>query len=185
MLDLLSSILLVAVIAVAAVATAAYFVLLPVFSPGPGATPFATDTRRVRQPIELDDDKRRAVLKVGYVPERVPQQLDAVIVGSGLGGLVAGALLTKAGKRVCVFEQHDQAGGCLHTFNEGGYEFDTGIHYVGEMLSKGALRFLVDQVTNGQVSWAPLKPVFDTVSRFLHAFQARHPVRTAPSACRP
>jgi all-trans-retinol 13,14-reductase len=117
-----------------------------IFRPLSGPSPFNCDTRQTRKPIECNEEKRRNVLKVGYLPERIPQRLDAVIVGSGLGGLVAGALLTKAGKRVCVFEQHDQAGGCLHTFMEGGFEFDTGIHYVGEMLSNGALRFLLDQV---------------------------------------
>jgi hypothetical protein len=99
---------------------------LLILRPSSAPSPFRRDERQPRRPIEHDEDKRRAVLKVGYVPERVPRDLDAIVIGSGLGGLVAAALLAKAGKRVCVFEQHDQAGGCLHTFTEGGLEFDTG-----------------------------------------------------------
>ena len=35
-------------------------------------------------------------------------------------------MLAKAGKKVLVLEQHDQAGGCCHTFIEKGFEFDVG-----------------------------------------------------------
>lgn len=58
--------------------------------------------------------------------DRVPAALDAVVIGSGVGGLTAAALLAKAGKRVLVLEQHDQAGGCTHTFENKGFEFDVG-----------------------------------------------------------
>lgn len=58
--------------------------------------------------------------------DRVPAALDAVVIGSGVGGLTAAALLAKAGKRVLVLEQHEQAGGCTHTFENKGFEFDVG-----------------------------------------------------------
>lgn len=48
------------------------------------------------------------------------------MVGSGIGGLTAAATLAKAGKKVLVLEQHDQAGGCCHTYIEKGFEFDVG-----------------------------------------------------------
>lgn len=56
----------------------------------------------------------------------MPQNLDVIVIGSGIGGLTAGATLAKAGKRVLVLEQHDQAGGCCHTYIEKGFEFDVG-----------------------------------------------------------
>lgn len=62
----------------------------------------------------------------GFSTARVPQDLDAVVVGSGIGGLAAACILAKVGKRVLVLEQHDQAGGCCHTFQERGTEFDVG-----------------------------------------------------------
>ncbi|MBF0439980.1 MAG: NAD(P)-binding protein, partial [Magnetococcales bacterium] len=47
-------------------------------------------------------------------PKQSP--FDAIIIGSGLGGLVAGALLTQGGKRVQVLERHDKFGGAATTF---------------------------------------------------------------------
>lgn len=44
-----------------------------------------------------------------------------------------------------------------------GYEYDPGIHYIGEMECNGMLRLLSDQLTEGQLVWAPLETQFDTV----------------------
>ena len=56
---------------------------------------------------------------------------DVIIIGSGLGGLQCGYILSKHGMKVCVLEQNSQAGGCLQTFRRGRNVFDTGFHYVG------------------------------------------------------
>ena len=44
--------------------------------------------------------------------------------------MIAGAVLSKFGKKCLLLEMHDRAGGLIHTFTEKGYEFDTGLHYV-------------------------------------------------------
>lgn len=62
----------------------------------------------------------------GFLASKVPENLDAVVIGSGIGGLGVAVLLAKVGKKVLVLEQHDRAGGCCHTFSEKGYEFDVG-----------------------------------------------------------
>ncbi|MEO5332752.1 MAG: NAD(P)/FAD-dependent oxidoreductase [Magnetococcus sp. YQC-5] len=41
---------------------------------------------------------------------------DAIIIGSGLGGLIAGAHLSQAGRRVQLLERHDKFGGAATTF---------------------------------------------------------------------
>jgi phytoene dehydrogenase-like protein len=56
--------------------------------------------------------------------------LDVAIVGGGLGGLAAAACLARAGRRVAVFEQHDEPGGFATTFARGGYTFEVSLHHL-------------------------------------------------------
>ncbi len=56
---------------------------------------------------------------------------DIVIIGSGLGGLVCGTILSKEGYSVCILEKNRQIGGCLQTYVRDKVIFDSGIHYIG------------------------------------------------------
>ncbi len=60
-------------------------------------------------------------------------KFDVVIIGSGLGGLECGVILSKEGYNVCVLEQGEVFGGCLQSFSRRGRLVDTGIHYLGSM----------------------------------------------------
>jgi len=53
---------------------------------------------------------------------------DIIIIGGGLGGLTAGAKLSKEGKKVLLIEQHDRPGGCATTFKRGDYTMEVGLH---------------------------------------------------------
>jgi all-trans-retinol 13,14-reductase len=56
-------------------------------------------------------------------------QFDAVIIGSGLGGLSSGAAFARQGFKALVLEQHDKAGGYATSFKRpGGFEFDVSLH---------------------------------------------------------
>ncbi|KAG5263041.1 hypothetical protein AALO_G00281800 [Alosa alosa] len=126
-------------------------------------SPFSLESVRPKEPIELDQRKRDKVLKKGFSRERIPENLDAIIIGSGLGGLSAAACLAKQGKRVLVLEQHDQAGGCCHTFTEKGFEFDVGLHYLGQLHKNSLLQVAFDQITEGQLEFVTLPQHFDTI----------------------
>ena len=54
------------------------------------------------------------------------QSVDVVVIGSGVGGLCCAALLVKYGYRVIVCESHSIPGGAAHSFERGGYKFDSG-----------------------------------------------------------
>ncbi|MEM9138041.1 MAG: NAD(P)-binding protein, partial [Cyanobacteria bacterium P01_F01_bin.42] len=48
------------------------------------------------------------------------------VVGAGIGGLTAGALLAKRGYPVTVYDQAYIPGGCASTFKRQGFTFDVG-----------------------------------------------------------
>ena len=64
---------------------------------------------------------------------------DALVIGSGLGGLLSGVILSRAGYHVTVLEKAAQPGGCLQTFVRDGLRFDTGFHSVAGLEEGGPL----------------------------------------------
>ena len=59
------------------------------------------------------------------------QKYDVIIIGSGIGGLVCGNILSLEGMCVCVLEKNKQLGGSLQTFSRDKVIFDSGVHYIG------------------------------------------------------
>jgi len=103
----------------------------------------------------------------GFSQKKVPKDLDAIIIGSGIGGLSCAAFLSKVGKRCLVLEQHYIAGGCTHSFEDKGYEFDTGIHYIGNIKKR---KKYLDLITEPEIEWDMMgdneeeKQVYDEIT---------------------
>ncbi len=56
---------------------------------------------------------------------------DAIIIGAGIGGLVCGCYLAKAGMKVLICEQHYKPGGYCTSFKRQGFTFDAAAHIFG------------------------------------------------------
>jgi phytoene dehydrogenase-like protein len=56
------------------------------------------------------------------------EDYDAIVIGSGLGGLTAGALFAHAGHRVLVLEQNDTFGGAATTYHRGAMTIEASLH---------------------------------------------------------
>jgi all-trans-retinol 13,14-reductase len=91
------------------------------------------------------------------------QHYDVIIIGSGMGGLACAGILAQLGKkRVLVLEQHSKAGGFTHVFKrETKYEWDVGLHYVGQMHKETTTRAVFDYLTSGKVTWNRLPDPYE------------------------
>lgn len=77
------------------------------------------------------------------------EEVDVVVIGSGLAGLSCAALLSHCDKKVVVLEAHDTPGGAAHGWERNGYHFES-----GPSLYSG---FSTDESPN------PLKNVFQII----------------------
>ena len=95
----------------------------------------------------------------------VPGPFDVIVIGSGIGGLAVAAALAKAGeRRVLVLERHYTAGGFTHVFHRPGFEWDVGVHYVGQVHQRGSQpAALFEYLTEGRLSWTAMPEVYDRV----------------------
>lgn len=83
---------------------------------------------------------------------------DVILIGSGIGGLVAALTCARAGKSVLVLEAGKQFGGYTNPFARKHFHFDPGIHYIGECGEGGSFRHLLDRLDLGHVTFEALDP---------------------------
>jgi prolycopene isomerase len=66
------------------------------------------------------------------MPPEIQTQCDVVVIGAGISGLTAAALLSKAGLHVVVVEAESSVGGCIAGFERKGFKFDSAIHWLNQ-----------------------------------------------------
>ena len=90
---------------------------------------------------------------------------DTIVIGSGIGGMTAAALLAELGDRVLILEQHYVPGGFTHAFrrkgSRNGWIWDVGVHAVGEVTKHSMPGRLLAHLTEDRLTWESLGPVYD------------------------
>jgi len=96
---------------------------------------------------------------------KIEDRYDTIVIGSGIGGLAAAVCLAKAGQKVLVLERHYTAGGFTHTFARKGYEWDVGVHYIGDVHRQGStLRRVFDYISDAKLQWSEMEGAYDRIS---------------------
>ena len=83
---------------------------------------------------------------------------NTIVIGGGLAGLVAGATLSKFGKKVLLLEQHHKPGGCATTFKRDDFIMEVGLHEMDgldDLDSKVTLFKLLEVDKNVQFTQVP------------------------------
>ncbi len=73
-------------------------------------------------------------------------EYDVIIVGSGIGGLTCGALLSKRGYKILILEQHYMLGGYCSSFQRKGFVFNTGVGDVSGLWEKGPITYILEEL---------------------------------------
>ena len=81
-----------------------------------------------------------------------------VVIGAGIGGLTAGALLARRGYRVLVLDQALVPGGCASTFQRRGFTFDVGATQVAGLEPGGIHQRIFDELEIDLPAATPCDP---------------------------
>jgi protoporphyrinogen oxidase len=77
-------------------------------------------------------------------------EYDVIIIGAGIGGLVCGCYLAKAGMKVLIVEQHHKPGGYCQSFSKEGFIFDVCVHSLGSCRQGGQLNKILGELSLGK-----------------------------------
>ena len=111
-------------------------VILSIFLPEKLSAYFLTrDFKRYDWRVEIDPKKPKA-----------EDEYDVIIVGSGIGGLTCGALLSKRGYKILILEQDYQVGGYCSSFKRGDFTFNVGVSDVSGLWEKGPITHLLNEL---------------------------------------
>ena len=88
---------------------------------------------------------------------------DAIVIGSGIGGMAAAAALSKVGHKVLLLKQYQVLGGLTHSFSREGFTWDAGIHYLSGIAPGDRERDILDWLSDTPMEFASMGAVYDNL----------------------
>jgi len=87
---------------------------------------------------------------------------DAVVIGSGLGGLTAAALLANSGRKVCVIERNHSVGGAASAFKKGALTIEPALHQTADPRDPDEPKHAILKELGllDEIEWVPVSPFF-------------------------
>ena len=95
--------------------------------------------------------------------DAVKTNWDAIVIGSGMGGMTAAAALSKAGHKVLLLEQYQTLGGLTQSFSREGFTWDAGIHYLSGIAPGDPMRDLLDWLSETPIEFTSMGAVYDNL----------------------
>ncbi|MDP5292615.1 NAD(P)/FAD-dependent oxidoreductase [Oceanimonas sp. CHS3-5] len=90
-------------------------------------------------------------------------QFDAIVIGSGMGGMTTAAALSRLDHRVLLLEQAQDIGGLTHAFSRNGFTWDVGLHYCGTFGHDQRAGKILDWLSGGTIEFHSVGTVYDTL----------------------
>src|SRR5437762_5422976 len=110
-----------------------------------------------------------------------PTSYDAILIGSGIGGLFCANLLAKSGLKVLLLERHYMLGGFCSTFRRKGFIFDAATHFYPLLGNPTTLTGKLLQDLGIPTEWVKMDPVdqfhFPSLPRFAVPADFGHYIR--------
>lgn len=88
---------------------------------------------------------------------------DAIVIGSGMGGMAAAAALSNVGHKVLLLEQYKTLGGLTHSFSREGFSWDVGIHYLSGIAPGEPERKILNWLSDTPIDFVSLGSVYDNL----------------------